>query len=234
MALVAAAVCPHPPLLVPEVASGAAVEIDDLRVACATAVDTLRAAHPDLLVVVGSGTTTREHVAGSLGTFAGFGVERHVTLGGHPGKLPATLPLPLAVGAWLLESCGYDGRVLGLAVASGDDAGPAALATTGRADRVAMLVMGDGTARRTPKAPGAFDDRAEAFDRAVAEAFRDADCDALLALDSALADELMVAGLASWQALATAARDTGPWRGQVHYDDAPYGVGYLVATWLPA
>jgi hypothetical protein len=32
--LVAAAVLPHPPVIVPEIAAGAAHELDDLRLAC--------------------------------------------------------------------------------------------------------------------------------------------------------------------------------------------------------
>ncbi|MEU1095310.1 hypothetical protein ABZ389_18990, partial [Streptomyces sp. NPDC005877] len=51
--LVAAAVCPCPPLLVPAVASGAAPELDAARDACADAVGLLAASRPDLLVVVG-------------------------------------------------------------------------------------------------------------------------------------------------------------------------------------
>ena len=48
--LLAAAVCPHPPLLVPEVAAGAAPETDDLRAACRAAVAVL----PGDPVVVGT------------------------------------------------------------------------------------------------------------------------------------------------------------------------------------
>ncbi len=54
--LVAAAVCPCPPLLVPEVAAGAAPELDPARAACLDAVGVLAASRPDLLVVVGPGT----------------------------------------------------------------------------------------------------------------------------------------------------------------------------------
>ncbi|MBX6769006.1 MAG: hypothetical protein IRY90_17965 [Actinomadura rubrobrunea] len=41
MALVSAAVCPHPPLLVPEMAGAAAGELDGLPHACDDAVRTL-------------------------------------------------------------------------------------------------------------------------------------------------------------------------------------------------
>ena len=60
--LIAAAVCPHPPLLVPEVTGAsdpAARELDRLRTACRDAVAVLIGAAPDLLVVTGgAGQTT--------------------------------------------------------------------------------------------------------------------------------------------------------------------------------
>src|SRR5258707_999114 len=51
--LVVAAVCPCPPLLVPEVAAGAAPELDDARKAASDALGVLAAARADRLVVVG-------------------------------------------------------------------------------------------------------------------------------------------------------------------------------------
>ena len=92
--------------------------------------------------------------------------------------------------------------------------------------------MGDGTGRRTPK-PGYLDDRAEPFDASVSAALAAADPAALADLDVVLAEDLLVQGRAAWQVLAGAAAGT-PWRGEVTYDAAPYGVGYLVSTWLPA
>jgi hypothetical protein len=104
-------------------------------------------------------------------------------------------------------------------------------ALAGRAPRVGLLVMGDGTGRRTPK-PGYLDDRAEPFDARVAAALSAGDPSALAGLDAGLAGELLVQGRAAWQVLAGAAGGRR-WRGEVTYDGAPYGVGYLVATWLP-
>ncbi|MFF3285518.1 class III extradiol dioxygenase subunit B-like domain-containing protein [Streptomyces sp. NPDC003023] len=81
--LVAAAVCPCPPLLVPEVASGAAPELDALRAASADAVAVLAASRPDLLIVVGPAEETQEGIctAGTVGSFRGFGVDLGVRLG---------------------------------------------------------------------------------------------------------------------------------------------------------
>src|SRR5947209_17216247 len=53
LTLVAAAVCPHPPLLVPAVGAGADVELEELRRRCADAVATVTSADPDVVYVVG-------------------------------------------------------------------------------------------------------------------------------------------------------------------------------------
>jgi hypothetical protein len=95
---------------------------------------------------------------------------------------------------------------------------------------VALLVMGDGTACRTLKAPGYLDKRAEPFDAAVAAALAAADTGALAALDPVLARELKAAGRAPWQVLAGAAGNGGL-AGTLLHESVPYGVAYFVATW---
>lgn len=90
--------------------------------------------------------------------------------------------------------------------------------------------MGDGSACRTVKAPGYLDERAEPFDAEAARALGAADTAALAALDPGLARELQAAGRAPWQVLAGAAEGAGL-SGALLYDEAPYGVGYLVAAW---
>ncbi|GAA0575701.1 class III extradiol dioxygenase subunit B-like domain-containing protein [Streptomyces crystallinus] len=237
--LVAAAVCPCPPLLVPAVASGAAPELDAARDACADAVGLLAASRPDLLVVVGPAEQTARgpHPQGAPGSFAAFGVDLRVHLGPAPAVPDDTareLPPSLAVGAWLLERSGWsDAPVEGLGVGEPLEAARCADAgrsLAARADRVALLVMGDGSACRTLKAPGYLDERAEAFDEGVASALGAADTRALLELDAELAYELKAAGRAPWQVLAGAAEGAGL-AGRLLYEDAPYGVGYFVAVW---
>lgn len=240
--LVAAAVCPCPPLLVPEVAAGAAPELAPLRAACVDAVGVLAAARPERLLVVGvtdSGGDTDEpatYPEGSLGGFSGLGVPLDVRLGAarEPRITAGVLPLSLTVGAWLLSRAGWSGcRVEGLAVpetrAAEDclsDGGSAA----SEPGRLALLVLGDGSAARSVKAPGYLDERAVPFDAAAVHALRTADHKALAALDPSLAREVQAAGRAPWQVLAGAARGQGL-AGALLYEDAPYGVGYAVATW---
>jgi hypothetical protein len=95
---------------------------------------------------------------------------------------------------------------------------------------VGLLVMGDGSAGKDTKAPGYAVAGADPFDASVTKALADADPAGLLALDPALATELMAAGRAPWQVLAGV---PGSYRGEVLYDAAPYGVQYTVASWLP-
>nr|WSZ14162.1 class III extradiol dioxygenase subunit B-like domain-containing protein [Streptomyces canus] len=235
--LIAAAVCPCPPLLVPPVAAGAATELDGARAACTDALGVLAAARPDRLVVVGPAEQSGRgpHPQGARGSFRGFGVEVDVRLGPERGPAPQRpLPTSLAVAAWLLERIGWsDAPIEGLGV--GEPLEPERCIQTGRdiaarAERVALLVMGDASACRTRKAPGYLDERAAPFDAEVARALGAADVAALQALDAELAYALKASGRACWQVLAGAAEGAGL-GGSLLYADAPYGVGYVVATW---
>ncbi|MEW2613337.1 class III extradiol dioxygenase subunit B-like domain-containing protein [Streptomyces sp. NPDC047880] len=235
--LVAAAVCPCPPLLVPDVAAGAAPELDAARVACTDALGVLAAARPGRLVVVGpkDGAGLETYPEGTAGSFRGFGVDLDVRLGAaENADTEQRLPYSLAVAAWLLERAGWsDAPVEGLGVA---ESSPSELCArygrdiAARAERVALLVMGDASACRTLKAPGYLDERAAPFDAEVARALGAADLAALTALDTGLAQELKVSGRAPWQVLAGAAEGANL-GGSLLYEDAPYGVGYVVAAW---
>ncbi|MEU8156701.1 hypothetical protein AB0B94_23820 [Micromonospora sp. NPDC048986] len=233
--LVAAAVCPHPPLLVPDVAGSAAPELDDLRAACDTAVRRLLATDPDVVVLLGTGPVTGPIRTPATGSLQPWGVDLDVPLvPGQPDR-GAVLPLSLTIGAWLLAR--HDTRPPVTAVQVAADPGPAELAAladeVGAAgDRVASLVLGDGSACRGEKAPGYDDARALAYDQRVAAALADADLGALLDLDPVVSTELKAAGRAPWQVLAGAARAAGGgWRGELLHDSAPYGVAYFVASW---
>ncbi len=87
------------------------------------------------------------------------------------------------------------------------------------ADRVGLLVVADGSARRSLKAPGYFDDRAGPYDSAVQQAIASGELAALRTLDPELARELMASGWAALQVLAAAFRprpstDDSPLRGR--------------------
>ncbi|GGV03699.1 hypothetical protein GCM10010182_22310 [Actinomadura cremea] len=239
--LISAAVCPHPPILVPAMAGEAARELDGLRAACAEAVGRLAAASPDALVVVGGAPDTVEYGPGAHATLRPHGLPW--TSPDVPGEGSEPLPLSLTIGRWLIERGGgaavqgTDLRVRYRSVAF--DAPPEDCLALGRelagsAGRVALLVMGDGSACRSEKAPGYLDERAEPHDAAVASALGRADAAALAALDPGTSRELRAAGRAAWQVLAGAAAAGGRFGGELLADEAPYGVGYLVASWTAA
>ncbi|MFF0719667.1 class III extradiol dioxygenase subunit B-like domain-containing protein [Micromonospora sp. NPDC003816] len=238
MPLVAAAVCPHPPLLVPEAAGAAAPELDDLRVACDAAVARLLDSGARDVLVIGAADRTADLDPPFRGSFAPWGLPWEVRLGDGDRAGSDRLPLGLLVGAWLLNrqpvaaSAGKGWRMSTVAA----DAPAGTCADLGAhlvSDRPwALLVMGDGSACRGEKSPGYADPRAEAYDETVGRSLADADAEALLGLDPALSSQLKAAGRAPWQVLAGAARATGgDWRGELRHHSAPYGVAYLVANW---
>jgi hypothetical protein len=237
--IVRAALCPSPPLLAPGV-TGQAVLLPELRDACAAAVGWLVAAAPDQVTVIGPATATGSWPPDSVPDLS-----MHAPALKRTSPSPSPLPLALAIGAFLLDAAGYSGPRILQSVA--ESASPDSCLELGAhlaaaAPRVALLVMGDGSARRSASAPGYLDDRAEPFDATVDQAVRDGDLSALAALDPGLARDLLAAGRPAWQALAgalgTAPGATDPRtarpRTEILYSAAPFGVAYLVSTFDPA
>jgi hypothetical protein len=230
--LIAAAVCPHPPLLVPEVTGAsdpAARELDRLRTACRDAVAVLLAAAPDLLVVAGGAGQTAEYPAAAGGSLRDFAVP--FTVGEDP-----VLPLSLTIGKWLLAGAAspsppvtWQGIASGTAVADCLSLGEKLAAL---APRVALLAMGDGPGCRARGVPGATDPAADRYDGQVTAALAAADPAALAALDPGRDQELFVAGRAAWQVLAGAS--AGAFTAELRYAAAPFEVSYYVATWVRA
>jgi hypothetical protein len=113
-----------------------------------------------------------------------------------------------------------------------------------QASRVAMLVLGESSARLEARAPGGFDPDAPSMHAVVRDALATIDTGTLLGLDPARATHLMVSGRVTWQVAAGAARAAASssgkrggvprgFRGELRVDEAPYGVGYLVVSWNP-
>lgn len=252
--LIAAAVSPHPPLLIPAALGGGAAHppaaLRGVLDACDDAVSGLVAAGPDLVAVVGGGPQTREFGPESAGSLHEFGVEATVGTG------EPVLPLSLTVGRWLLERAGVLGAGGAFAgerergrpgtpppvlLQEVDERAPATaclklgMVIAERSPRVALLAMGDASARRARDTPGAPDPEAQEYDDEVAEALAAADTRWLARLDPSFDGKLLVAGRAAWQVLAGAA-SAGRFHGRLRSMSAPYGVTYLVASWeeLPA
>ena len=97
----------------------------------------------------------------------------------------------------------------------------------------AVLVVANGSARRSEKAPGHLDERAAAYDSELEKALRAGDVDSLRALDRGLAEELMVGNVAGFSRLGELlSPGLAP---EVDYADDPFGVQYWVMRWsLPA
>jgi hypothetical protein len=250
--IIAAALCPSPPLLAREL-TGRDPVVPELRQACAEAVRRLVGSEPDVIAVVGPApVTARWPVDGRLdlsafavaaGTAEAPGAAEARGAAEAPGAqarppgshvpLPLPLPLALGLGARLLDQAGYAGaRVL---EAVGDDEPTAGCVALGQqiaasSGRVGLLIMADGSARRGPRAPGYLDERAAPFDAAVEGAVCDGDLDALLDIDPALARELLAAGRPAWQVLAGALSRPLPGV-EILYSGDPFGVAYLVACW---
>jgi hypothetical protein len=212
---------------VPEVGAGEPVAA---RAPALEAVRWLVAEPVEEIVVLAAGAGPATFPSGSEGSFAGYGVDLRTRLPGRahgPGAEP--LPLGLAVAGWLLDAAGWTGPTTGLTCGAAGELPPVAIdgAVTG------LLVMGDGSARRTEKAPGWLDERAGGFDAAVSAALASGD-PTRLQTDLALAAELLAAGAPAWAAAGGLLAGQS-WSAAVSYDDAPYGVGYFVARWsLPA
>lgn len=209
-------------MLVPRVAQRAAVELDELRAACDEAVAAVVAAGPSEVLVVGSGSQDREWTA--VPDLTPYGVRGPWSGRQARGAVRSHAPLSLSVGAWLLDRSAVDVPCRYLESTGAElPTGP----------RTGLVVMADGTAKRSLDAPGYLDDRAAAYDADIAKALGAADAGALERLDGLLGSELWCRGVPALQALGrtSGSGPPGGWSARVLYDDAPYGVGYFVATW---
>ncbi len=115
----------------------------------------------------------------------------------------------------LLTAAGFTGSVLAEA--------------PGAAGEGAVLVVANGSARRTEKAPGHLDERSHGFDAAIEKALASGDGEGLAGIELGLGAELLAAGLPGLKALGgvsgaavTATLDLA---------DDPFGVRYWVARW---
>ena len=221
-------------------------ELADLRAACAAAAQGLVRVRPDLIVVAGGGPAGRAYPWPSAGSLRRYGVPWST----GPGR--PVLPLSLTVGTWLLAGALAASGTPGPAVTSATSVMLRSVAVTaspescrrigarlaGLAPRVAMLAMGDASARKAIGVPGAPDPEAEEYDAGIAAALAAADAGALARLDPDRAAELRVTGRAPWQVLAgaaaAAAGQKDGLRGLLRYQAAPYDVSYLVASWAAA
>lgn len=226
--IVAVCCVPQAPLLLPGLTGGPVPEVEEMRAAALTAVETVVNRGVDEIVVVGGAPLTRPYPADAP-TPDG-------RLAPAPGRptLPGALPVPLAVGRSLLSGHRVPLVLQGVDEhASAEGSRDLGVEIAARPGRTGLVVVGDGGARRGEKAPGYIDPRALDVDPSIGDALERVDLSALAALDPGLCDELLIQGRAAWQVMAAAA-EAGSWTGHVLYAGAPFGVAYWVVTWLPA
>ncbi|WP_033223401.1 hypothetical protein [Kitasatospora phosalacinea] len=235
--LVAAAVCPCLPSLALAADVGAAAAPERLRAACAEAVAAVLAEEPEIVAVVGPGGRSLLHEEGTLWAPRDLGLPLGVRLGrGRAAKTPASgLPMALGVGARLLEQAGWSGPVRAYEL---DDArswatnGEDGVHLAGWADRVGLLVAGNGPTHADADGARRLDPRAEEIDAGVAAALASGDADGFFPdMDAGLARELGVSGRSPWQLL-----DGADWDLTTHrllYAGTVDGVSCFVATWSP-
>jgi len=217
---------PCAPALVPEIGRGLDAELGDVRAALASVIRSREIIHRSIaeignpahrLALIGPGATSAAYGPGDRGSFAGFGVDLEVALQGSGGT--AVMPQALAVGT-------YFARTAVRAWAIGANGGTPDIDEEGP---TTLVVLGDGSARRTEKAPGYFDERAAGYDEAVRAALASGDPTQLAALDAGLGAELLASGAPVWHAVARLLTRT--FRADVRYAGDPFGVEYLVALW---
>lgn len=103
---------------------------------------------------------------------------------------------------------------------------PGARWVTGAAISDSLLIVANGSAKRTEKAPGHFDERSADFDAVIEAALAAGDPAALGLIDQELGDQLWATGLRALSGLAKLAIT----RAQLRYAGDPYGVRYWVVS----
>jgi len=245
---------PSAPLLVPRLAGPRATEAVPVRDAVRAAGAALSALAPEWVAVGAADVGAAGR--GPDGTFAPYGVDVHVSLRapgasdtGHRLLPPSVadaaadagrLPLSMLIAAWVRETAGAE-RVEPLIVDPG--AAPDTCLRTGRAlaealattDRpVGVLVVGDGSTQLSPSAPGGgLVEESVEFNNRLVAAVGSGDRDLLAGLSPQDCDRAGVGGRVAWQ-VAAGLCDGLPVAAVTDYAGAPFGVGYVVASWTPA
>lgn len=211
---------------------GAAQELAAVLAACDDALARVLRTEPATIWLLGAGSATQSFAGGTTGSFAGYGVDHRVVLGGGRPGLPR-LPLSLTVGAWLLARSGFRGQVGAMSVAP-DAADDVLSGLAGRLEAsgpgLALVVCGDGSGRTARGTPGAAEAEVLAVESAVAAAMAGGDPAALVALDPQDGADLGISGTQPWRLAGMVAAGTA-YDAVLHARQAPLEVTYLVASW---
>lgn len=214
--ITAAVLCPAAPLLVAEL-SGDDPAAAAVRSASLDAVAWLVGSGVDVVAVVAVDSVTHQWPSAGRVDLAPFG-------GPRLDSSFERVPFGVGLGARLLDDVGFTGDRLLWTF------GPSAGAPTFAGDRVGLLVLAEGSAHRDLKTSTDLAARAAGFDAMVEKSIVDGDLSPLLAVDPALAAELMVTGFPALRVLACSLPEAAT---DLRYCAAPFGVGYFVATLRP-
>ena len=226
--LSAIAIIPSAPVMVPELATGAADELADLRSAVVTAAASL----PTRWIAVGVGAADAVLGPDLTGTFAGYGVDRRVALSPDAPAAPTELPLCALIAGWARGEAAPQARAQ-IRVYAADHDAEAALERArllraeidGAAEEIGVLVVADGAHTLTPAAPGGYDPDSIAVQAGLDDALAAGNTAALAGLPATIVGRVAYQVLAGLAPTSRSAKEL--------YRGAPLGVGYFVGVWLP-
>lgn len=230
--LSAIAIVPCPPLLVPELAGAAAVEVADLATAALAAAALL----PSRWVAIGTGGTDQVLGPNEIGSFAGYGADVRVRLSPaaeHDFEPVTDLPICALIAGWLRGQARPEASAQVRLYRGNHDVDTAlGIGRQLRAeidqapDPVGVLVVADGANTLTPGAPGGYVPGNADAQLVVDDALANGDIAALVRLPE------QILGRVAFQVLA-GLTEPGPRSAKELYRGAPYGVGYFAGAWQP-
>jgi hypothetical protein len=227
--LSAIAVIPSAPVMVPELAGSAALELADLR----EAVFAAAAGLPMRWIAVGVGAADAVVGPERAGTFAGYGVDLRVTMSPKADAAPGGLPLCALIAGWVRAQVKPQAHIEVRTYTDGHDV-DAALDRGRRlraeideaANPIGVLVVADGAHTLTAPAPGGFDPDSIPVQAGLDNALAHGDAAALTRLPEG------IVGRVAYEVLA-GLTEPAPRSANELYRGAPYGVGYFVGVWQP-
>lgn len=229
--LSAIALIPSTPVLVPELATGAAADLGDLSAAVFDAVREL----PERWFVIGVGGADNVIGPGAVGTFGGYGADVRVALSPDATGQPKPLPLCALIAGWVRGAAAPRARAE-VWVYDAEHGADAALArgkalraeADATSEQVGVLVVADGANTLLASAPGGYQPDSIPVQAALDDALAAGDAAALTTLDHG------ITGRVAYHALAGLVGTTdGPTTARELYRGAPFGVGYFVGSWRP-
>jgi len=222
---------PSTPLLIDQISVDSDEALEHLRYSSMTAVQAVIETDPQVVLIICVGDATGAFRSPVSASFAGFGVDIEVSI--PIATVGDQVPWTAGIAIHLLNQNGYDREVAVVTIATSEiELASTLLAVPIKSPgRCALIVVADGSAGRSLKAPGYLIDGADEFDTGVVQAIATADAHALGELDLLEGDRVQAAGVAVWKAVGAAVQ--GDFTAHLLFDQAPLGVGYFVATWLP-